>query len=62
MCRELRGKQALTLVLRNAHRITLQAYTKTESEDDFSDMLDPPNIQREWILYFSLYFSVLVIY
>ncbi|XP_044744645.1 rhophilin-2 isoform X1 [Coccinella septempunctata] len=45
MCRELRGKQALTLVLRNAHRVTLQAYTKTESEDDFSDMLDPPNIQ-----------------
>lgn len=45
MCRELKGKQALSAVLRNAHRMTLQAYTKTESEDDFSDLLDPPDVQ-----------------
>lgn len=45
MCRELRGKHALASVLRNVHRIALQAYTATETEDDFSDMLDPPRIQ-----------------
>ncbi|CAH1164517.1 unnamed protein product [Phaedon cochleariae] len=45
MCRELRGKQALTSVLRNAHKMALNAYSATESEDDFSDLLDPPHVQ-----------------
>ncbi|CAG9853567.1 unnamed protein product [Phyllotreta striolata] len=45
MCRELRGKQALTAVLRLAHKQALNAYTSTETEDDFSDLLDPPHIQ-----------------
>ncbi|XP_074036926.1 GTP-Rho-binding protein rhophilin isoform X4 [Leptinotarsa decemlineata] len=45
MCRELRGKHALTAVLRNAHKAALHAYTATETEDDFSDLLDPPDIQ-----------------
>ncbi|RZC34132.1 BRO1 and/or PDZ domain containing protein, partial [Asbolus verrucosus] len=45
MCRELRGKQALTAVLRNAHKTALQAYTNNENEDDFSDVLDPPRVQ-----------------
>ncbi|XP_050295394.1 rhophilin-2 isoform X2 [Anthonomus grandis grandis] len=45
MCRELRGKHALALVLRIAHKKTLQAYTSTDTEDDFSDMIDPPQIQ-----------------
>lgn len=45
MCRELRGKHALAAVLRNAHKRALHAYTATETEDDFSDMLDPPGIQ-----------------
>lgn len=45
MCRELKGKQALTTVLRNAHRRALQAFTSNEHEDDFRDLLDPPEIQ-----------------
>lgn len=45
MCRELKGKHALTAVLRNAHKKVLHAYTNTECEDDFSDMLDPPQVQ-----------------
>ncbi|XP_076260379.1 GTP-Rho-binding protein rhophilin isoform X1 [Rhynchophorus ferrugineus] len=45
MCRELRGKHALASVLRNAHKKALHAFTLTETEDDFSDMLDPPHIQ-----------------
>ncbi|KAJ8952614.1 hypothetical protein NQ318_004161 [Aromia moschata] len=45
MCRELKGKQALASVLRNAHKTALHAYTATEAEDDFSDLLDPPQIQ-----------------
>lgn len=45
MCRELKGKQALTTVLRNAHRLALQAFTSNEHEDDFRDLLDPPEIQ-----------------
>ncbi|ENN71765.1 hypothetical protein YQE_11563, partial [Dendroctonus ponderosae] len=46
MCRELKGKHALAAVLRNAHKKALQAYTSTDTEDDFSDMLDPPTIQH----------------
>lgn len=45
MCRELKGKHALTSVLRNVHKIALNAYTATETEDDFSDLLDPPQVQ-----------------
>ncbi|KAF2899834.1 hypothetical protein ILUMI_06351 [Ignelater luminosus] len=45
MCRELKSKQALTSVLRNAHRQALQAYTTNEQEDDFRDLLDAPHIQ-----------------
>ncbi|XP_023309743.1 rhophilin-2 isoform X2 [Anoplophora glabripennis] len=45
MCRELKGKYALAIVLRNAHKTALHAYTATETEDDFSDLLDPPRIR-----------------
>ncbi|KAJ8923991.1 hypothetical protein NQ315_006767, partial [Exocentrus adspersus] len=45
MCRELKGKYALAIVLRNAHKTTLHAFTATETEDDFSDLLDPPQIR-----------------
>ncbi|CAH1102037.1 unnamed protein product [Psylliodes chrysocephalus] len=45
MCRELKGKLALISVLRTAHKQALNAYTSTETEDDFSDLLDPPQIQ-----------------
>ncbi|KAJ3637189.1 hypothetical protein MTP99_000665 [Tenebrio molitor] len=45
MCRELRGKQALAAVLRTAHKTALQAYANNENEDDFSDVLDPAQVQ-----------------
>jgi len=45
MCRELKGKHALISVLRTAHRLALQSYTSYEVEDDFRDLLDPPQIQ-----------------
>lgn len=45
MCRELKGKQALASVLRAAHKTTLQMYTSNETEDDFRDLLDAPQIQ-----------------
>ncbi|XP_063905456.1 rhophilin-2 isoform X3 [Zophobas morio] len=45
MCRELRGKQALAAVLRTAHKTALQAYADNENEDDFSDVLDPAQVQ-----------------
>lgn len=48
MCRELKGKQALASVLRAAHKMTLQMYTSNEIEDDFRDLLDPPQIQRKY--------------
>lgn len=44
MCRELKGKQALTAVLRNAHKTALNSYTGTDT-DDFCELLDPPRIQ-----------------
>lgn len=47
MCRELRTKQALSTVLRNAHKVALQMYTSNENEDDFCDVLDPPRVQGE---------------
>ncbi|XP_066142367.1 rhophilin-1 isoform X3 [Euwallacea fornicatus] len=45
MCRELKGKHALAAVLRQSHKKALQGYTSTDTEDDFSDMLDPPKVQ-----------------
>ncbi|XP_018319806.1 rhophilin-2-like isoform X2 [Agrilus planipennis] len=44
ICRELKGKQALNFVLRNSHNMVLQKYTENEYENDFRDVLDPPNI------------------
>lgn len=44
MCRELKGKQALTSVLRNAHKTALNSYTTTEN-DEFCELLDSPGIQ-----------------
>ncbi|KAB0805525.1 hypothetical protein PPYR_02495 [Photinus pyralis] len=45
MCRELKSKLALTCVLRIAHSEALQSYTANEHEDDFRELLDPPQIQ-----------------
>jgi len=44
MCRELKGKAALTGVLKKSHSQALEAYTSAEEEDDFQDLLDPPDI------------------
>nr|CAD7461342.1 unnamed protein product [Timema tahoe] len=48
MCRELRGKAALSGVLKKCHTRALDAYTAAEEEDDFREVLDPPRILREW--------------
>lgn len=50
MCRELKGKHALTAVLRNSHRNVLHAYTTNEHEDDFRDLLDAPQIQGNLVV------------
>lgn len=54
MCRELKGKQALAAVLRSAHRVTLQAYTSNNIEEDYRDILDPPEVQSSTKFQLSL--------
>ncbi|KAL2730333.1 rhophilin-2 isoform X3, partial [Vespula maculifrons] len=44
MCRELKGKQALAKVLKKGHEATLDMYNKIGDEDDFRELLDPPDI------------------
>lgn len=44
MCRELKGKTALAGVLKKSHSRALEAYTSAEEEDDFRELLDPPDI------------------
>jgi hypothetical protein len=44
MCRELKGKAALAGVLKKSHSRALEAYTASEEEDDFRELLDPPHI------------------
>lgn len=44
MCRELKGKQALARVLKRAQEATLDSYNRFGSEDDFRELLDPPDI------------------
>jgi len=44
MCRELKGKAALAGVLKKSHSQALEAYTSAEEEDDFRELLDPPDI------------------
>jgi len=44
MCRELKGKQALARVLKKAKEATLDSYNRFGSEDDFRELLDPPDI------------------
>jgi len=44
MCRDLKGKQALARVLKRTHEATLDSYNRFGSEDDFRELLDPPDI------------------
>ncbi|KYM94461.1 Rhophilin-2 [Cyphomyrmex costatus] len=44
MCRELKGKQALARVLKKAQEATLESYNRFGNEDDFRELLDPPDI------------------
>lgn len=45
MCRELRNKHSLALVLCRSREATLAAYSSHSDEfDDFNDILDPPHI------------------
>lgn len=48
LCRELRNKHFLSHVLTKCHERTSKAYANIEDDDDdFSEILDPPNIERE---------------
>lgn len=44
MCRDLKGKKALARVLKKAQETTLDSYNRFGSEDDFRELLDPPDI------------------
>ncbi|XP_011057347.1 PREDICTED: rhophilin-2 isoform X3 [Acromyrmex echinatior] len=44
MCRELKGKQALAKVLKKAQEATFESYNRFGNEDDFRELLDPPDI------------------
>lgn len=44
MCRELKGKHALKGVLTKAQDTTMKDYNAVGDEDDFRELLDPPNI------------------
>lgn len=49
LCRELRNKHFLSHVLNKCHERTSKAYANIEDDDDdFSEILDPPNIEREF--------------
>ncbi|CAG2065161.1 unnamed protein product, partial [Timema podura] len=53
MCRELRGKAALSGVLKKCHTRALDAYTAAEEEDDFREVLDPPRILHGSLVFTS---------
>ncbi len=44
MCRELRKKDVLQVVLRSAHDRSLSMYASIDEEDDFQEVLDPPAV------------------
>lgn len=44
MCRDLKGKQALARVLKKEQEATLDSYNRFGNEDDFRELLDPPDI------------------
>ncbi|GLV36368.1 Rhophilin [Carabus blaptoides fortunei] len=54
MCRELKGKRALTIVLHDAHQDAMDAYAGAEKEDDFRELLDAPHIQTSTKFQLSL--------
>lgn len=51
MCRELKGKKALKVVLQESHQDAIETYAGSEKEDDFRELLDAPLIQS--MLYLS---------
>ncbi|EFN84882.1 Rhophilin-2 [Harpegnathos saltator] len=44
MCRDLKAKQALARVLKKVQEATLDSYNRFGNEDDFRELLDPPDI------------------
>lgn len=44
LCRQLKKQDTLVDVLRSAYEDAITKYTETEDEDDFHEILDPPNI------------------
>lgn len=49
MCRELKNKPGLEAALKKMYSSTFEAYTDTENENDFRDLLEPPQILRKKI-------------
>lgn len=47
MCRELKGKKALKVVLVESHQDAIETYAGSEKEDDFRELLDAPLIQSK---------------
>lgn len=49
MCRELKNKPGLETVLKTYHSLALNLYSKFEEKNDFRDLLEPPQIIREYV-------------
>lgn len=58
MCRELKGKHALTAVLKNAHKTAMQVYSPLDKEDDFTEMLDAPLVQGYYLITLIFTFNI----
>lgn len=48
MCRQLRHVDNLQSKLRSDHDVAIDKYAQIEQEDDFNQVLDPPQLQREY--------------
>lgn len=55
MCRELKNKPGLEAALKKIYSSTFEAYTDTESENDFRDLLEPPQILRKNLIEFNFF-------
>lgn len=53
MCRELKNKPGLEAALKKSYSSAFEAYTDTENENDFRDLLEPPQILREVLFLFG---------
>jgi len=47
MCRDLKNKPGLDQVLTQNQAVAFEAFNSTQDENDFRDVLDPPQIFRK---------------